>query len=164
MYITFSARFVCILEVDRARDGLGEEVCIFYYEWQGYPTIWCLRPECESMMQKPTRQPPSPTKQTPSSSNKQPSRPPPPPPSPMATATANPDYTTLLATLEKVQQHDFAILRLSEEISAGSRGDHTFNSDASNLVTSSPSTLQAELGHYKVPFPPSPPSLPAPRS
>lgn len=80
----------------------------------------------------------------------------------MAAVTANPDYTTLLATLAKVQQHDFAILRLSEEISAaGSRGDHTYNSDASNLITSSPNALQAELVHYKVPSPPSlPPSCP----
>lgn len=71
----------------------------------------------------------------------------------MATATTNPDYTTLLATLAKVQQHDFTILRLSEEISAaGSRGDHTYNSDVSSALTSSPSALQADLGHYKVPL------------
>lgn len=70
-----------------------------------------------------------------------------------ATATANPDYTVLLATLAKVQQHDFAILRLSESISAeGSRGDLTYNSDAS--FTASPSALQADLLHYKVHTPP----------
>lgn len=71
----------------------------------------------------------------------------------MATTTTNPDYTTLLATLAKVQQHDFTILRLSEEISAaGFRGDHTYNSDVSSALTSSPSALQADLGHYKVPL------------
>lgn len=68
----------------------------------------------------------------------------------MATTTANPDYTALLTTLAKVQQHDFAILRLSESISpAGSRGDLTYNSDASSAFNSSPSALQADLLHYK---------------
>ncbi|KAL0632519.1 hypothetical protein Q9L58_008626 [Maublancomyces gigas] len=68
----------------------------------------------------------------------------------MRTTTANPDYTALLATLAKVQQHDFAILRLSESISpAGSRGDLTYNSDASSIFNSSPSALQADLLHYK---------------
>lgn len=73
----------------------------------------------------------------------------------MATMTANPDYTALLATLAKVQQHDFAILRLSESISpAGPRGDLTYNSDTSSTFNSSPSALQADLGHYKVRIPP----------
>lgn len=64
------------------------------------------------------------------------------------------DYTDLLATLEKVQQHDYAIFRLSESIATVSPKDNadlTRTSDVSNAFDSStPTALQADLIHYKV--------------
>lgn len=78
---------------------------------------------------------------------------------------ATTDYAALLATLEKVQQHDFTIFRLSESIATvpSKDTDSTRNSDVSAFDTSTPSALQADLSHYKVHLPPPtshPPSPP----
>jgi hypothetical protein len=72
----------------------------------------------------------------------------------MATETPTADYTALLETLQKIQKHDFTILKLRASVSPLApfdTNDLTQSSDASVAWDSStPTALQADLSHYKV--------------
>ncbi|RPB09461.1 hypothetical protein P167DRAFT_510818 [Morchella conica CCBAS932] len=71
----------------------------------------------------------------------------------MATETPTADYTALLETLQKIQKHDFTILKLRASVSPLApfdTNDLTQSSDASGAWDSStPAALQADLSHYK---------------